>query len=127
MREGWREGGREKEKGKEDGREGEREGRKKRGREGGKEGMKERGRRDGGKGSEVQTRRMETQCVRENRCHSRGGEDSNTCTHSPQIIAGIKTLSSAQIRKKVKTHKIYMYHQKTQKKKSKTVYKDVWM
>lgn len=57
--------------------------------------MKERGRRDGGKGSED----GDTKCVRENRCHSRGGEDSNTRTHSPQIIAGIKTLSSAQIRK----------------------------
>lgn len=57
--------------------------------------MKERGRRDGGKGSED----GDTKCVRENRCHSRGGEDSNTRTHSPQIIAAIITSSSAQIRK----------------------------
>ena len=72
--------------------------------------------------------RMETQCVRENRCHSRGGEDSNTRTHSPQIIAGIITSSSAQIRKKVKSHKIYMYHQKTKKdSKQFTKRPNVWI
>lgn len=81
--------------------------------------MKERGRRDGGKGSED----GDTKCVRENRCHSRGGEDSNTRTHSPQIIAGIITSSSAQIRKKVKTHKIIICTTKKQKR-FKTVYKE---